>query len=173
VGLGAGKSVVTSSWNNSQIPWGAAVRKRTDGEWEFEDPDTHKWKIATGAKSQLSTRLPVSAFEGANDDENQGRNTWRINDFGEMGWRIQGTAGQFIHTTPQDEETTLTGTSPELRASHGCVHMDPAGRDRLRERGYLQAGVKFVVRKYTVHLLPEAVRQIMQGDKPLHDKRTP
>jgi hypothetical protein len=29
------------------------------------------------------------------------------------------------------------------------------------------------VRKYTVHLLPEAMRQIMQGDKPLHDKPGP
>jgi hypothetical protein len=92
-----------------------------------------------------------------------------VNDFGEMGWRIQGTDGQFIHTSPEDEQTTLDGASPELSASHGCVHLDPAGRDRLRDRGYLQAGVTFVVREYTVHLLPEAMRQIMQGDKPLHD----
>ena len=101
------------------------------------------------------------------------RGTWRINDFGEMGWRIQGTDGQFIHTTPSDEETTLAGSSPELAASHGCVHLDPEGRNRLRDRGHLQAGVTFVVRRYTVHLLPEAMRQIMQGDRPLHDKSAP
>jgi len=169
--LGAGKSVVTSSWDRSQIPWGAEVRKRADGEWEFKDPDTSKWKIATGPKSQLATPLDVEVFEGPT--ENKGRSTWRINDFGEIGWRIQGTDGQFIHTTPEDEETTLAGSAPELAASHGCVHLDPAGRSRLRDRGYLQAGVKFVVRKYTVHLLPEAMRQIMQGDKPRHDKPTP
>jgi len=66
-----------------------------------------------------------------------------------------------------------TGGSPELAASHGCVHLDPEGRNRLRDRGHLQAGVTFVVRRYTVHLLPEAMRQIMQGDKPLHDKPAP
>jgi hypothetical protein len=163
--LGAGKSVVTASWGNSQIPWGAEVRKRADQNWEFKDPDTGKWKIATGSKSQLAKPLDVSVFESAN----KGRNTWRVNDFGEMGWRIQGTDGQFIHTSPEDEETTLAGISPELSASHGCVHLDPAGRNRLRDRGYLQAGVTFVVRKYIVHLLPEAMRQIMQGDRPLHD----
>jgi uncharacterized protein DUF4157/L,D-transpeptidase-like protein len=163
--LGTGKSVVTASWDNSQIPWAAEVRKRADGEWEFKDPDTSKWKIATGSKSQLATPLKGSAFE----TENKGRDTWRVNDFGEMGWRIRGTDGQFIHTSPDDEATALAGSSPELSASHGCVHLDPAGRNRLRDRGYLQAGVTFVVRKYTVHLLPEAMRQIMQGDRPLHD----
>lgn len=171
--LGAGKPVVTASWNASQIPWGAEVRKRADGEWEFKDPDTSKWKIATGDKSELAKPLNVAIFEGTDEDENKGRNTWRINDFGEMGWRIQGTDGQFIHTTPSDEETTLAGSSPELAASHGCVHLDPEGRNRLRDRGHLQAGVTFVVRRYTVHLLPEAMRQIMQGDKPLHDKPAP
>ena len=163
--LGAGKSVVTASWDNSQIPWGAEVRKRADGEWEFKDPDTNNWKIATGSKSQLAKPLDVSVFES----NNKGGSTWRVNDFGEMGWRIQGTDGQFIHTSPDDEATTLAGSSPELSASHGCVHLDPAGRNRLRDRGYVQAGVTFVVRKYTVHLLPEAMRQIMQGDKPLHE----
>jgi len=97
--LGTGKSVVTASWDNRQIPWGAEVRKRADGEWEFKDPDTSKWKIATGSKSQLAKPLNVSAFE----TENKGRDTRRINDFGEMGWRIQGTDGQFIHTSPGDE----------------------------------------------------------------------
>jgi hypothetical protein len=168
--LGTGKSVVTTSWDNSQIPWGAEVRKRADGEWEFKEPDTSRWKVATGATSQLAHPLPISVFEA--DDGNKGRDTWRINDFGEMGWRVQGTDGQFIHTTPEDEETILAGSSPELAASHGCVHLDPAGRSRLRDRGYLQTGVTFVVRKYTVHLLPEAMRQIMQGDKPLHEKPT-
>jgi hypothetical protein len=154
--LGTGKSVVTASWDNSQIPWGAEVRKRADGQWEFKESDSKTWKIATGSKSQLAKPLEVEAFESG--DGNKGRSTWRVNDFGEMGWRIQGTDGQFIHTSPEDEETMLAGTSPELRASHGCVHLDPAGRNRLRDRGYLQAGVTFVVRKYTVHLLPEAMR---------------
>jgi hypothetical protein len=169
--LGTGKSVVTASWDNSQIPWGAEVRKRADGEWEFKDHDTSKWKIATGTKSQIASPLDIEVFEGAK--YNKGRNTWRINDFGEMGWRIQGTDGQFIHTTPEDEEKVLAGSSPQLTASHGCVHLDPTGRSRLRDRGYLQAGVTLVVRKYTVHLLPDAMRQIMQGDKPLHEKASP
>jgi hypothetical protein len=39
---------------------------------------------------------------------------------------------------------------PEFSASHGCVHLDRAGRNRLRDRGSLQAGVAFVVRKYTL-----------------------
>jgi hypothetical protein len=134
---------------------------------EVESEET----IATGDNSQLAHHLPIEVFEAPN--YNNGRDTWRLNDFGEMGWQIHGTDGQFIHTTPHDEEAVLAGASPELTASHGCVHLDPTGRSRLRERGYLQAGVTFVVRKYTVHLLPEAMRQIIQGDTPLHEKPRP
>lgn len=170
--LGGGKSVVTAAWDKSQIPWGADVRKRADGNWEFKDPDSGKWKIATGTHAQIDNPLSPADFDSASG--NQGRSTWLLNDFGEMGWRIQGTDGQFIHTTPQDEKTTLPGdesvrvdgSGPALTASHGCVHVDPAGRNRLRDRGYLQGGVTFVVRKYTVHLLPEAMRLMMQGEKP-------
>jgi hypothetical protein len=163
--LGAGKSVVTSSWPNSQIPWGAEVRKRHDGEWEFKDPDSNKWKIATGDQSQLEIPVGVEVFErNKKGQEDQPTLHYQLNDFGKKGWRILGTDGQFIHTTPEDERTTLKGKTPELSASHGCVHLDPGGRNRLDARGFLQAGVTFTVRKYTAHLLPEAMRQMMQGN---------
>ena len=33
---------------------------------------------------------------------------------------------------------------------HGCVHIRPADRDEMMTLGYLQKGVKFVVKKYGV-----------------------
>jgi hypothetical protein len=95
--LGTGKSVVTASWDNSQIPWGAEVRKRADGDWEFKDPDAGTWKIATGPKAQLAKPLAASVFES----ENKGRSTWHVNDFGEMGWGIQGTTGNSFTPRPR------------------------------------------------------------------------
>lgn len=157
--LGAGHAHVTNAWANSQIPWGAKCRKRQDGEWEFYEPSKKAWKIATGPASQLKTPLDTSTFE----DENGGRDTWQINDFGQESFAIQGTAGQYIHTSPADEEAVLKGEEPVLGVSHGCVHVDPADRAELSRLGYLAGGVRLTVKSYETHLLPQKMRDEMTG----------
>ena len=156
--LAAGAPVITEAWPASQIPWGAPVRKMPDGEWEFQDQHG-KWVIATGPNAQLKKKARAKHFE----EDNKGRDTWLLNDFGPMAWRAGGTDGQYVHTTPKDEQTVVQGKVPELLTSHGCIHINPTDRDFLTARGFLQGGVKLVVRKYTVHLLPAAMRGMMEA----------
>ncbi len=158
--LGAGHAHVTNAWMHSQIPWGAKVRMRPDGEWEFLDAARKTWKIATGAKSQLKTPLGVDDFESYNE----GRYTWQVNDFGQELFAIQGTAGQYIHTSPADEHAVLRGDEPELGVSHGCVHLDPAERAEMSRLGYLAGGVTLTVKSYETHLVPQKMRDKMTGD---------
>jgi hypothetical protein len=157
--LGKGRPHTTNAWAHSQIAWGTPVRKRTDGEWEYQDTSSTKWMVATGKDTKLKTPLSRSDFE----NYNQGRSTWMVNDFGAEAWRIEGTAGQFLHTTPNDEESVMSGQTPVLSTSHGCVHLDPAERAEMSKLGYLQGGVTLVIKAYDQHMLPAELRQMMEG----------
>ena len=76
-------------------------------------------------------------------------------------WRIEGSPGQLLHTTPVDEEAVLAGKTPKLTTSHGCVHLDPAERAEMSRLGYLQGGVSLTVKAYTEHMLPAELRDMM------------
>jgi hypothetical protein len=158
--LGAGKSHTTSNWYNSQIPWGAAIRARSDGEIEFQDA-AGSWKTATGESSALKHPMTRTDFVDASGNLVK---EWRQNDFGEKAYRVQGSPGLFVHTSPQDEEQVLAGKTPVLSHSHGCLHVNPAERKRLEEEGFLQGGVQLVIKGYDVHLLPKDMRDQMQGE---------
>lgn len=158
--LGAGHAHVTNSWAYSQIAWGAEVRKRPDSDWEFYDAKVKRFKVATGSKSELKSPLGRDAFES----HNKGRSTWMLNDFGQESFQIQGTAGQYIHTTPSDEMAMLQGQEPELTTSHGCLHIDPSARVDLSKLGYLAGGVRLTVKNYEAHLLPAEMRGKMEGN---------
>lgn len=158
--LGAKAPHRTDNWYMSQIRWGAKLRERDDGEIEFQDPGATSWKIASGPDSQL--RSPMQRgdfFEGGTLMAE-----WRLNDFGAAAYRIQGSPGLFIHTSPQDEETVLSGGTPVLTHSHGCLHVNPAERQRLEGEGFLQGGVQLVVKGYDVNLLPKGMRDKMQDE---------
>jgi len=43
-----------------------------------------------------------------------------------------------INATSAIDRCPPASSPPELAASHGCVHLDPAGRSRLRDRGHLR-----------------------------------
>ena len=156
--LGKGRAHVTAAWEASQIPWGAQVRARSDGEWEFQVPSSKKWRLATGSSSKLKHPLSVSDFT----DYNQNRSTWEVNDFGKEAFRINGADGQFLHTSPKDEETVLAQGTPVLSTSHGCVHLNPAERDEMSRLGFLQGGVTLVVKAYHQHALPKEMRKMME-----------
>jgi len=157
--LGKGHAHATNAWSMSQIPWGAPVRERDDKEWEYYDKASKSWRVATGSGSKLKTPLSREDFV----NYNKGRDTWQVNDFGQEAFRIENSPGQLIHTTPDDEAATLRGETPELSTSHGCIHIDPSDREEMSRLGYLQGGVQLVVKKYSAHLLPDAMRNKMQG----------
>lgn len=158
--LGKGAPVRTSSWYFSQIGWGAKIRERADGEIEVMEVDGKAWKTVTGAGAQLTYAMNRNDFL---DDKGELLKTWNKNDFGERGYRIENSPGMFIHTTPIDEQTVLSGGTPVLEHSHGCLHTNPAERQKLEREGFLQGGVTLTIKKYDVHLIPEAMRDKMQG----------
>jgi hypothetical protein len=126
--LGAGKSVVTSSWAYSQIAWGAPIREK-DGEIQFKNPG-EDWRFATGPKSKLAQLLERSDFQ---NDDGSLVTEWRKNDFGETDFRIQGSPGLYVHTGPQTEESLREEEEHhqvhkplQLDHSHGCVHVSPS-----------------------------------------------
>lgn len=154
--LGEGKAHRTDNWIHSQIPWGAALRDH-NGEIQFRAENRGRkarWAYATGPKSALTYPIPREDFY---DDDGALHATWRFNDFGARAWRLRGSPGLLIHTTPGLERASALGVDPSLPTSHGCLHVKPSQRDRLVERGYLRRGVTVVIKRYRDRLLPRKV----------------
>ncbi len=151
----------TSNWYYSQISWGAQIRETDDGQIEILEPGAKQWTMATGPKSTLKDPMqPRDFYKGGTLMK-----TWTKNDFGEKGYKVQGSPGLYVHTSPQDEEAVLRGETPTLDHSHGCLHVNPAERQRLEKEGFLQGGVSLTIKKYDVHLLPEKMRDKMQEEE--------
>jgi hypothetical protein len=156
--LGEGKAVTTSVWDDSEIAWGAPLR-RVDGQVQFKNPG-QDWQFATGPQAKLKQRYYPRDFE-------EGYGTplkeWRKNAFGKTAFRVEGSPGLFIHTGPreetalrQEEEAHQVHTPLELTHSHGCLHVDPFDRDEMMKTGYLQKGVTLVIKRYDESLDPTA-----------------
>jgi hypothetical protein len=163
--LGAGHPIVTSSWPYSQIPWGAEIRRVGD-HFQYRPEGAADWSWASGPHCTLRTPLDADDFDDLPQGVRDGQAclVWNKNDFGRLGWRLQGTA-DFIHTTPATETATTQQRRVELAPSHGCIHVVPAERDQMMARGYLQEGVKIDVKAYHEHLLPERLRgQLTTGN---------
>lgn len=170
--LGPRKHVVTSSWWNSSIPWGAKLRLNARGDVEYQDDEGNgKWVQATGANGVLTkalfrykthmkektdlrkvdAELRAAMINPATGD--LAVTTWEENDFGRWGWQLirhgVGTA-YFLHTTPLNEQAYKADPSAiaDLANSHGCIHIDPRDRDDFIKKGYLNAGTEFEVRPY-------------------------
>lgn len=140
--LGKGKSHVTSSWKYSQIAWGAAIREE-GGEIQFKNPG-RDWADATGPRCRLKSPFDHSEFyEGGTL-----MTEWKLNDFGETAFRVEGSPGLFVHTTPLSEQAAEMGEDFQLRHSHGCLHVFPADRERMIANGYMAKGVTLVIKKY-------------------------
>lgn len=156
--LGGGKPHRTDNWYNSQIKWGAEIREQ-DGEIQFKDPGSSKWKWATGSKAQLKSPMQKSDFsDGAGGTITK----WEKNDFGPISWRVQGSPGLFVHTSPSDEMVTLSGRTPVLTHSHGCLHIQPAEREIMQARGYLVGGATMIIKGYEEHMLAKPMRDRME-----------
>lgn len=161
------KGFTTSSWDNSKIPWGSQVRKGTNG-YEYKPEGGKEWlKSPVRRKEKNDPREPVPVIDDAMfnwlpEVPNQAGVRWYDrNDFGAMAYRLQGSPGFYVHTTPETEEQVRLGKDVELAHSHGCVHVNPKERDEMIAHGYLQPGVRFVCKKYDQHLLPESMRDRM------------
>jgi hypothetical protein len=128
------------------------VRRGAGGGYEYRKDGTEKWMKDPGA-------IDAADYASLPDQDGDGIKDWNKNDFGDSAWRLQGSPGFLLHTTPETEEAAEVGDDVELTISHGCIHVDPHERDEMIARGYLQAGVRFNCKKYTDHLVPAKARQ--------------
>jgi hypothetical protein len=168
--LGEGGAFETASWKFSQVANGTAVRDTgTDiqvqrgGAWL----SVRRLKVPlTRAEVMRRTTAVLAARDRADgvltaaqaDAEIRGAATtgrfrplpaeWIINDFGKVGFRLQGTAGDIIHATPETDNADTAVTEGDLTLSHGCIHILPDDRKDLIEHGFLRGGVKIRVHPY-------------------------
>jgi hypothetical protein len=180
--LGIGAPHVTRAWSASQIAFGAALRWAPDGRnVQFLSPDVRTWQYATqvpgtGVRSTLANPFtpddlldPDHLLAGVTKWHKDLPSEYRLNDFGALAWRLQqrrkGTP-YLIHTTPMQEQQYALGSSIALDTSHGCLHIQPADRDEMIKHGFLQAGVKLIVKTYMMHLMPSALRSHEEASKP-------
>ena len=160
--LGPAHAHVTSNWYFSQIPWGAEIRKNGDG-YQVRWPG-QPWAWATRSPtSAFKEPFDDTDFEGLPEETRDGETIaiWNKNDFGPIAWNISPT-DFYLHTTPDTEAGTRPAAlAKSLTCSHGCVHVDPRERDEMMNRGYLGAGVPFIVRTWDEHVLPDPARHDM------------
>lgn len=125
-------------WPASQIAWGAALTD--DGTTvSFFDAARRRWVKTTDLPKPF-TRTDILDAEQVYGRPRAVPRTWDLNDFGPLALQIEATA-EFIHTTPDTESG-----NPLAGPSHGCIHILPADRDAMISKGYLQAGVKLIVK---------------------------
>lgn len=169
--LGRQHAHTTRNWTFSQIPYGAALRWSNDGQnVQFRPSNEEHWSNATavaGARSPLNQPLSVADLLDPADTipgehwANHLPKLYKRNDFGTHAWNLERSGARtayYVHTTPVDEMNTEVGDNVLLETSHGCLHIKPADRDEMMKQGYLQAGVRFTVKSYRSHLLPDAQR---------------
>ncbi|HJZ87527.1 MAG TPA: L,D-transpeptidase family protein [Polyangia bacterium] len=169
--LGPKHHHVTPGWPASTVPWGADLRTDTNGEVEFSPDGGKSWRKATGmngATTQASIRFlekdwkrPLTEDEKQQvnaqarglfyDDTGKLQTPYRGNDFGNWAWNLTrggAVTPYYLHTTPPDEAASAAGQPVSLVNSHGCVHIRPADRDEMMQKGYLRKGVEIEVKPY-------------------------
>ncbi len=157
--LGSAHSRVTSAWYNSQIPWGAEIRKMEDG-YQYRRPRGFRWWWATDHPgSNLKKPYLPADFDNLPEVSRDGLSVliWNKNDFGPLAWNLV-ASDQYVHTTPDAEQDAAAGGAIAFIVSHGCVHITPAERDEMIAHGYLRRDVRFIVRRTEEHLLPALAR---------------
>jgi hypothetical protein len=169
--LGKAVQYTTRNWPNSSIPWGAKIQRAANGEIQFDLGSG--WKYATGSPTapmteacrrlfvRMNRKQPNSAEAATLNEEAKEYfdvdpdhptetlvDVWHRNDFGAWAVSLQRDGvktGFFIHTTPEDEITTLNKGTVNLSPSHGCIHMRPADRNEAKEKRYFKAGATLKV----------------------------
>src|SRR6476659_9946714 len=61
-------------------------------------------------------------------------------------------SGEMMHTIPLNEAQELRGNPVTFTKSHGCIHIAPRVRDRLRDAGAFNRGTTFIVHRYDEHV---------------------
>lgn len=72
-----------------------------------------------------------------------------VNDNGRFDKGIDRVVKDMIHTTPESEAEQARGKDESTGESHGCVHIRPSDREKMKTDGMLNPGTPFFVHRYT------------------------
>jgi hypothetical protein len=118
---------------------------------QFKNPGDD-WKFATAKNPKHKLQIDPIDEKYLHVDQDMAKpvvKKYVQNDFGETGFRVEGSPGLFIHTGPESEDKLSKSESEgELTCSHGCLHVQPAKRNELMTEGYLQKGVTIEIKGY-------------------------
>jgi hypothetical protein len=158
--LGARQKVRTSFWQASQLAQETPLRevsKRRGPSVEYRAEDG-RWHDTMSLAKPISRDQILEYVKELRDQlsdpkalalvpEGKVPTTWIFNDFGDHAYRILGT-DQLVHTSPNQEVQFKAGIQQDLGWSHGCLHLKPAGREKLEKMHLLKGGVTLKVHAY-------------------------
>jgi hypothetical protein len=151
----------TRSWAWSRIRWGTRLQDKRSDVW-------YEIKPGTWASLQKDTGIARKEVVDANlayYGNNGVPDKWIFNDFGPIAIRYfkdlnrngrfdQGKEtlmGDMFHTTPPNEGEYARGVPLDMKESHGCVHLKPPERDKLRKLGAFDRGTPLIIHSYKDH----------------------
>lgn len=158
--IGRSEAYRTPSWQWSRIEWGTPLQDKGAMQNDvWYRTAGGRWASATKDHEISRSDIIMQNFQLYGKTEVP--LTWVFNDFGPMAIRWfkdlngngvldgkEALSGQMFHTTPDNEAQTANGEKVILAPSHGCIHLKPADRDRLRALGAFKPGTKFIVHRY-------------------------
>jgi len=162
------KPYVTRTWELSRIAWGTPLEVRRGELWYATGNKLDPWrrvldKVEDGTLETISgLYLGLYGNSPRFDPDGDGiPNQWVFNDFGPYAVRYfrdhnhnhkrdqgEGLLGEMIHTTPTNEAEMLLEKPVHLVPSHGCIHVSPKSRDKLRAAGAFEPGTDLVIHRY-------------------------
>lgn len=147
----------TPTWGWARIKWGTRLK----------DIETDVlYQLPSGAWGSVLKDFGITPLDiKKRNDELYGSKTvpmtWIFNEFGPVAIRwfkdLNGNkildgkerlSGQMFHTTPYDEMRHAKKKPVRLVASHGCIHLKPAERDRLFAIGAFKPKTDFIIHAY-------------------------
>jgi hypothetical protein len=160
----------TSTWPWSKIRWGTKLTISATGDDVLYETGLapRPWKRVQDAIPGISKTVIQRAYfelygntRKYDPDGDYVPDIWVFNDFGAMAVRYfrdrnanrkldagESLSGEMIHTTPQNEAQTARGEPVTMESSHGCIHVSPADRDRLRAAGAFDKGTTLIIHTY-------------------------
>jgi hypothetical protein len=162
----------TNTWPMSRIQWGTKLKLSPKGDVMFETGERRRrWmRVEDRIPHATTSKIQQFYFSMYGNDRRHDSNgdhvpdIWVFNDFGPKAVRYfkdknhnkkldpgESLSGEMIHTTPKNEGQASTGAPVTLEASHGCIHVAPADRDRLHAAGAFRSGTDLVIHGYDEH----------------------
>ncbi len=160
----------TNTWDLSKIAWGTLLRYDAASNTVLYQTGTARpaWKNVEDRIPGVTTQWIKDTYyslygkTGKHDTNGDGiPDFWLFNDFGAMAVRYyhdknrnhkldagESLSGEMFHTTPLNEAEVELGLPVNLAPSHGCIHLNPTQRDKLRDAGAFAKGTDLIVHKY-------------------------